>query len=65
MKLCTKQGCGVCIGCSHLPPEGYGDLCRYVAEDMLDCLVAIIDTKWTKEQAEIFADFEISKDDTE
>ena len=65
MKLCTKQGCGVCLGCSRIPPEGYGHVCRYVAEDMLDCLVAIIDTEWTQEQAEIFADFEITKDDTE
>lgn len=65
MKLCTKHGCGVCIGCSRIPPEGYGDICRDDAEWMLDCLVAIIDTEWTQEQAEIFADFEIVKDDTE
>lgn len=65
MRLCTKQGCGVCRGCSRIPPEGCGDICRYVAEDMLDCLLAIIDTEWTQEQAEIFSDFEISKDYTE
>ena len=65
MKLCTKHGCGVCRGCSHIPPEGCGDICRDVAEDMLDCLAAIIYTEWTQEQAEIFADFEIVKDDTE
>ena len=64
MKLCTKHGCGVCIGCSHIPPEGYGDICRDDAEWMLDCLIAIIDTEWTQEQAEIFEDFEIEKDDT-
>ena len=63
MKLCTKQGNGVCVGCSRIPPEGRGDICRYVAEDMLDCLTAIIDTEWTYEQEQIFADFEIAKDD--
>ena len=62
MKLCTRQGCGVCIDCSRIPLEGYGDMCRYEAEWMLDCLVAIIDTEWTQEQAEIFADFEIEKE---
>ena len=62
MRLCQKQGCGVCIGCSRIPPEEYGDVCRYDAEDMLDCLFAIIDTEWTQEQAEIFADFEIEKE---
>ena len=56
------QGCGVCLGCSRIPPEGYWHVCRYVAEDMLDCLVAIIDTEWTQEQSEIFADFEIVKE---
>lgn len=65
MKLCTKQGCGVCLNCSHTPPEGYGDICKYEAEYLLDCLVAIIDTEWTYEQEQIFADFEIVKDDTE
>ncbi len=65
MKLCTKQGCGVCIGCSRIPPEGYGDVCTKEAEELLDCLMAIIDTEWTQEQTEIFADFEIVKDDTE
>ena len=65
MKICTKQGSGVCWNCSHIPPEGYGDVCRKEAEELLDCLVAIIDTEWTQEQAEIFADFEIVKDDTE
>ena len=65
MKLCQKHGCGVCRGCPRIPPDGYGDVCRYDAEDMLDCLVAIIDTEWTYEQEQIFADFEIAKDDTE
>ena len=64
MKLCRMQGCGVCLGCSHIPPEGYGDVCRYEAEELLDCLMALIYTEWTQEQAEIFADFEIEKDDT-
>lgn len=65
MKLCTKHGCGVCRGCDQIPPDGCGDVCRDYAEELLDCLFAIIDTEWTQEQAEIFADFEISKDDTE
>ena len=65
MKLCTKQGNGVCLGCSRMPPERHGDVCRKDAEVLLDCLVAIIDTEWTQEQAGIFADFEIVKDDTE
>ena len=61
MKLCTKHGCGVCRGCAQIPPEGCGDVCRDYAEELLDCLFAIIDTEWTQEQAEIFADFEITK----
>ena len=65
MKLCTKQGCGVCMGCPRIPLEGCGDICRYEAEELLDCLMAIITTEWTPEQTEIFADFEIIKDDTE
>ena len=62
MKLCQMHGCGVCYGCSHIPPEGCGDVCRKEAEVLLDCLMAIIDTEWTKEQAEIFADFDIVKE---
>ena len=62
MKLCTNHGCGVCIGCSHTPPKGHGDVCRDEAEYLLDCLFAIINTEWTQEQAEIFADFEIVKE---
>ena len=62
MKLCTKQGCGVCIGCSHIPPNGYGDVCRDEAEELLDCLIAIRDTEWTYEQEQIFADFGITKE---
>lgn len=65
MKLCKEHGYGVCFGCSRIPQEGYGDVCRHEAEELLDCLMAIIDTEWTQEQAEIFADFEIVKDDTE
>lgn len=65
MKLCKLNGNGVCLRCKRTPPNGCGDICRYDAEDLLDCLFAIIDTKWTQEQAEIFADFEIEKDDTE
>lgn len=62
MKLCTKHGCGACLGCSSTPPEGYGDVCRKIAEELLDCLVEIIHTEWTQEQAEIFAGFEIEKE---
>lgn len=64
MKLCTKHGCGVCINCPRKLPNSWGDICRYDAEELLDCLFAIIDTEWTQEQAEIFADFKIVKDNT-
>ena len=65
MKLCQLNGNGVCYRCNHKPPKNCGDICRKDAEELLDCLFAIIDTEWTQEQAEIFADFEIVKDDTE
>ena len=65
MKLCTKHSPGVCVNCPRNLPNSWGDICRYDAEWMLDCLFDIIDTEWTQEQAEIFADFEIVKDDTE
>jgi hypothetical protein len=48
-----------------MPPDGYGDVCRYKAEWMLDCLMAIVGTELTYEQTEILADFAIEKDDTE
>ena len=65
MKLCRMQGCGVCLGCSHIPPEGYGDVCRYEAETLLDLLFAFLDTELTYNQEQILTDFEIVKDDTE
>lgn len=65
MKICNYSGNGVCINCDRKPPKGYGDICNKEAEELLNCLIAIIDTEWTQEQAEIFADFEITKDDTE
>jgi hypothetical protein len=61
MKLCHKQGNGVCLGCPQIPPRGHGDVCRYKAEDLLDCLQEIINTEWTQEQTEVFVDFEITK----
>ena len=65
MKLCQRHGHGVCYRCDHKPPKNCGDICRYDAEELLECLLAIIYTEWTPEQAEIFASFEITKDDTE
>ena len=38
MELCKKQGCGVCIGCSKIPDKKYGDICRYVAEEILSTI---------------------------
>ena len=62
MKLCIKQGNGVCINCPKNLPNSWGDVCRYDAEILLDCLMAIIDTEWTQEQADIFEDFGIVKE---
>lgn len=61
MKLCIKQGNGVCINCPKNLPNSWGDVCRYDAEILLDCLMTIIDTEWTQEQEGIFADFGIRK----
>jgi hypothetical protein len=36
-------------------------VCRYEAEELLDCFNEIVNTEWTYEQAEIFADFGIMK----
>lgn len=65
MKICTKHGAGVCLNCPRNLPNSWGDICRYEAEVLLDCIRAIIDTEWTQEQADIFAEFGIVKDDTE
>lgn len=65
MKLCQLHGNGVCYRCKRKPPKNCGDICRKDAEELLDCLFAIIGTEWTQEQADIFADFKIVKDDTE
>jgi hypothetical protein len=62
MKLCTKEGNGVCLNCPKNLPNSWGDVCRYDAEMLLDCLQAIIDTEWTYEQEQIFADFGIGKE---
>lgn len=62
MKLCNRQGNGVCLNCQNrFALLGYNGVCRYRAEELLDCLQAIIDTEWTREQEEIFAIFEITK----
>ena len=64
MRLCMKRGNGVCLNCPRRLAMGYGGICRYRAEELLDSLTAIIETKWTQEQAEIFENFEITKDNT-
>jgi hypothetical protein len=60
MKLCHKQGNGVCLGCSHTPPKGCGDICRYKAEEMLDLLDELLKTKLSDWQQEIVNDFHFS-----
>ena len=62
MKICNYQGNGVCINCNRVPPDGYGDICKKKAEVLLDCLEYIIDTEWTYEQEQIFADFGVVKE---
>ena len=62
MKICNCQGNGVCVNCNRVPPDGRGDICKWKAEELLDCLECIIDTEWTYEQERIFADFEIMKE---
>lgn len=61
MKICNKQGNGVCLSCPNWMSMEYIAVCRYKAEELLDCLQAIIHTEWTQEQEGIFADFEITK----
>jgi hypothetical protein len=57
MKICQKQGNGVCINCPQIPPKGYGDICIYRAEVLLDCFVEIAKTELTRKQELIFEDF--------
>ena len=59
MKICNYHGNGVCINCNREVPERYGDICRYIAEDYLDLLVALTKTKFTNEQRDIINDFMI------
>jgi len=59
MEICKYQGNGVCIDCKKVPPKGYGDICKYCAERLLDCFMEITNTKLTEEQKAIFEDFEI------
>lgn len=61
MKICNYSGNGVCINCDRKPPSGYGDICRWKAEELLDCFECIVNTEWTYEQGDIFADFGIVK----
>ena len=57
MKICNKHGNGVCLNCTHEAPDGYGDICRYTAEEMLDLLAALISTQLTDEQRFVIEDF--------
>lgn len=61
MKLCNEQGNGVCINCNRIPPKGSGDICRYIAEEMLDLLKCLLDSKLTQEQKDILEDFGIKE----
>lgn len=57
MKLCEKHGNGVCINCDQTPPSGYGDICRYIAEDQLVVFRELLKTKLTDEQIDVLRDF--------
>lgn len=61
MRLCNKSGNGVCLSCHDWMNINDKFVCRYKAEELLDCLQAIIQTEWTQEQEDIFTDFEITK----
>lgn len=56
MKLCTQVGCGVCVNCIHIPKDET-QVCRIKAEDMLDVLNALLETKLTQEQLDVLDDF--------
>ena len=49
----------------HVHNNQDGEVCRYEAEILLECLKEIVLTEWTQEQSEIFADFGIMKNNTE
>ena len=42
MKICDKEGVGVCVNCDRTPPRinGYscGDICRKKVQNIIDCL---------------------------
>lgn len=57
MKICNYHGSGVCVNCNRTVPKGYGEICRYEAEDYLDLLVALTKTKFTNEQRGVITDF--------
>lgn len=42
MKICNRNGCGVCVNCDGTPPiingYKYGDICRKTAQNIIDCL---------------------------
>ena len=59
MKLCTKHGNGVCLNCDQTPPSGYGDICRYIAEDWVNVLEELLHTELSDEQKNILRDFGI------
>lgn len=59
MKLCQRHGNGVCINCDQTPPSGYGDICRYIAEDWVNVLEELLHTQLSNEQKDILRDFGI------
>ena len=63
MKICTKPAMAFVLIAQKLLPNSHGDVCRKDAEMLLDCLKEIINTDWTDEQKQIFADFGIIQDD--
>lgn len=42
MKICNREGCGVCVNCNGIPPVlngySYGDICRKKVENIMNYL---------------------------
>lgn len=56
MKICQRHGNGVCVNCNHLPTKNMRDICRYEAEDWVNTLVELLQTKLSDEQRDILRD---------
>ena len=38
MRIC-EAAISECIGCNKITPKNYGDLCRFKAQNIIDCLI--------------------------